>query len=112
MRYTRRGQTDKAIAGESQDNKRVGCEWSRPLHSMNGDTMFYFALDPEPIDLWRTDANGLTAAVYQRWVKGGWKDVAFPNPLSDDFNRGSWGYAEVTEAQADQLIARGNLLGG
>ena len=79
--------------------------------------MHYYLLNSSRPIIFRTDQPGLRAKVYQFWdfTTRKWVDSPFgsgrSNMLSDDFDRGSYGFVSTTEAQADQIIARGSLLG-
>lgn len=73
--------------------------------------MHYYLLDAKRPIIFRTDQPGLQAKVYQFWdfTTRKWIDAPFgggrSNMLSDDFDRGSYGFVSTTEAQINRLIA-------
>lgn len=66
----------------------------------------YYLLDPSVPTVYRTDQASLNAKVYQRWSvkRQAWVDAPFPNPVSDDFERGSYGFVPLASSRIAEII--------
>jgi hypothetical protein len=71
---------------------------------------FYYLLDSSSPILYRTNARGLSATVYEWYDFKARKWTSDPfgngktNLLADDFERGSHGFTGISEADAARLI--------